>query len=97
MADRHPNVLWIAERRGRIGLAERTRALAIPGELPVVADERTPAQAFGAVSALASGLGLTVYAACYRELALRLGLPLASLDRPLCQAAATTGVALMLP
>jgi predicted nucleic acid-binding protein len=91
------NVLWIAERRGRISLAERTQALAILGELPVVVDERTAAQAFGATSALASGLGLTVYDACYLELALRLGLPLASLDRPLCQAAAAAGVALILP
>lgn len=64
------NVLWLAERRGRISLAKRAQALAILGELPVVVDERTAAQALGATLALASGLGLTAFGACYLELAL---------------------------
>jgi predicted nucleic acid-binding protein len=88
------NILWIFERRGRITLAERIRALAILAELPIHIDERTAAQAFGATSALAAGRNLTVYDACYLELALRVGLPLASLDRRLCQAASAAGVAL---
>ncbi|MEA2773245.1 MAG: hypothetical protein QOD93_6207, partial [Acetobacteraceae bacterium] len=37
------NVLWQAERRGRITLAERTQALAILAELPIQIDERTAA------------------------------------------------------
>ncbi|HEY1413562.1 MAG TPA: hypothetical protein VGF36_15555 [Rhodopila sp.] len=37
--------------------------------------------------ALASGQDLTVYNACYLELALRLGLPIASPDKCSCQAA----------
>jgi predicted nucleic acid-binding protein len=90
------NVLWQAERRGRITLAERTQALAILAELPIQIDERTAALAFGATSALASGRGLTVNDACYLELALRLGLPLASLDNDLCQAALAAGVRLIL-
>jgi len=89
------NVLWLAERRGRITLAERTQALAILAELPVQIDERTAILAFGATSALAAARDLTVYDACYLELALRLGLPLASLDRQLCKAAAAAGVPLI--
>jgi predicted nucleic acid-binding protein len=89
------NVLWFAERRGRISFAERTQAMAILAELPIQIDERTAALAFGATSAIASGRGLTVYDACYLELALRLGLPLASLDRGLCQAALAAGVKLI--
>ena len=90
------NVLWMAERRRRITLAERTQALAILDELPIRIDDRTAAQAFGAISALASARDLTIYDACYLELALRLGLPLASLDKALCQAAAAAGVPLIL-
>jgi predicted nucleic acid-binding protein len=89
------NVLWMAERRGRISLAERTRALSALAELPIQIDERTAALAFGATSALAAMRDLTVYDACYLELALRLGLPLASLDKRLCQAASTAGVSLI--
>ena len=86
------NVLWTAERRGRITLAERIQALAILTELPIDVDDRTAALAFGAVSALAAARQLTVYDACYLELALRLGLPLASLDTQLRQAAQAAGV-----
>ena len=90
------NVLWLSQRRGRISLAERTQALAILAELPIRIDDRTAVLAFSATSALAAGNDLTVYDACYLELALRLGLPLASLDKRLCQAASTAGVPLIL-
>lgn len=89
------NVLWMAERRGRLSLAERTQALTLLAELPIHIDARTAALAFGATSALAAGRDLTVYDACYLELALRLGLPLASLDNGLCQAAVAAGVPLV--
>jgi predicted nucleic acid-binding protein len=89
------NVLCISERRGRISLSERTRGLAILAELPIRIDERTAALAFGATSALAAGRNLTVYDASYLELALRLGLPLASLDRRLRAAAFAAGVSLV--
>jgi predicted nucleic acid-binding protein len=89
------NLLWLSEKRGRITLAERTQALTILGEMPIQVDDRTAALAFGATSALAAGRGLTVYDACYLELALRLGLPLASLDRDLHKAAAAAGVTLV--
>ncbi len=89
------NVLWLSERRGRITLAERTQALALLAELPIRIDERTASLGFGAISALAAGKDLTVYDACYLELALRLDLPLASLDRGLCKAALACGVRLV--
>jgi predicted nucleic acid-binding protein len=88
------NVLWLAERRGRITLAERTQAFAILIELPIEVDPQTASLAWGATSALAAARELTVYDACYLELALRLGLPLASLDKRLCQAASAAGIIL---
>jgi predicted nucleic acid-binding protein len=89
------NVLWSSERRGRITLAERMQSLGILAELPIQIDDRTAALAFGPTSALAAGRDLTIYDACYLELALRLGLPLASLDKRLRQAARAAGVALI--
>jgi len=46
---------------------------------------------------LADRHGLTVYDAAYLDLALREGLPLASLDKALCKAAENSGVALFQP
>jgi predicted nucleic acid-binding protein len=91
------NALWQAERRCRITLSTRTQALALLSELPIRIDERTASLAFGPIAALAATRNLTIYDACYLELALRLGLPLASLDKPLCMAAASAGVQLVLP
>ena len=86
------NVLLTAERRGRITLAERTQALGILQEMPIDVDDRTASLAFSAISGLAAARHLTVYDACYLELALRLDLPLASLDAQLRQAAQQAGV-----
>jgi predicted nucleic acid-binding protein len=90
------NVLWLSERRGRLNQADRTQALAMLADLPIQIDECTAALAFGPISALAARRDLTIYDAAYLELALRLGLPLASFDKRLCQAASDAGVALLL-
>lgn len=89
------NVLLAAERRGRITLAERQQALATLKELPIRIDPHTATHAWGDALHLASSRDLTLYDAAYLELALRFGLPLASLDRKLCEAAAACGVALL--
>ena len=46
---------------------------------------------------LADRHGLTVYDAAYLDLAIREGLPLASLDNALCKAALNSGVSLFQP
>lgn len=89
------NVLLAVERRGRITLAERQQALAALKELPIRIDPHTAAHAWGDALHLASSRDLTLYDASYLELALRLGLPLASLDRRLREAPAACGVALL--
>jgi len=89
------NVLWMAQRRGRITLAERLQALALLADLPIQIDIGTAALAWGVTSELAVSRGLTVYDASYLELALRLGYPLASSDKDLRQAAAVSGVSLI--
>ena len=52
---------------------------------------------YDGVFSLADRHGLSVYDAAYLDLALREGLPLASLDNAFCNAAGKSGVALFQP
>lgn len=85
--------LALARRRDRLP-KERMEVITsqIQG-LPIAVDAETPAQAWNATLALAERHGLTVHDACYLELALRRGLPLASFDERLRAAAEAAGVA----
>ena len=89
------NVLLAAERRGRITLAERQQVLATLAELPIRIDPHSAARAGSDALHLASSRGLTLYDTSYLELALRLGLPLASLDREPRETTAAWGAALL--
>ena len=62
--------------------------------LPIAVDEETKAHAFGDTLSLAREHGLSVYDATYLELAMRRGLPLATLDEKLKTAAEAVGVPL---
>ncbi|MFV3131466.1 type II toxin-antitoxin system VapC family toxin [Niveispirillum sp. KHB5.9] len=86
------NCLLMAERRGRIAPEFRNAALADLALLPISQDGETARSAWGRTSDLAKAHHLTLYDATYLELALRLGLPLASLDRDLVGAAGAAGV-----
>lgn len=88
------NGLLTAERRGRIDRAGCTRFTALLRALPIVIDPVARQRAFGATYALARKHALTAYDAAYLELAVRIGVPLASLDVPLQKAAEAEGVAL---
>ena len=81
------NVLRQAERRSRISQSDCSRRLELLSKLPVSVDPETNRHAFGAIMALARTHTLTVYDAAYLELAIRLGLPLASSDKALLAAA----------
>ena len=63
-------------------------------ELPVVADDATGARALHETMSLAREHRLTAYDAAYLELAMRLGLPLATDDRSLRVAAERRGCSL---
>ncbi|WP_040848488.1 type II toxin-antitoxin system VapC family toxin [Nitrospirillum viridazoti] len=91
------NVLAMAERRNRISASDRQNALQQLARLPIAFDEDGNARLWDAVSNLALRHGLSVYDAIYLELALRSGLPLATLDNALRQAAASSNVPLILP
>ena len=86
------NVLALAERRRRITPAESTELIALLEMLDIVVDAETRSRAFTRVLDLAREERLTAYAAAYLELAMRLGVPLASKDGDLCDAAERVGV-----
>ena len=86
------NVLALSERRGRITPANTSEFIALLETLGVVIDAETPSRALGRVLDLARAERLTAYDAAYLELAMRLGIPLASKDADLCDAAERLGV-----
>ncbi|MBV8314323.1 MAG: type II toxin-antitoxin system VapC family toxin [Planctomycetaceae bacterium] len=91
------NVLLVGERRGRSSQADTTSWLSYLSGLPIVVDGATEARAWTDTLNLARQLGLTAYDAAYLELALREGVPLATLDAKLRAAAQTVGVPLYQP
>jgi len=86
------NVLAVAERRGRIGATGIARCLGLLGRLPIVTDRHTEERALREILELARREYVTTYDAAYLELAVRRGLPLATLDRSLARAARRVGV-----
>jgi predicted nucleic acid-binding protein len=81
------NVLLIAERKKRITLEQRQKALHILTELPIVVDMMTANHAWLETIELAERYNLTLYDASYLELSLRRSLPLATFDQSLRKAA----------
>ena len=86
------NSLTVAVRRKRVAQTFRDDVLRDLGELNISVDGDTAANAWSATVRLADLYGLTVYDAAYLELAQRLRLPLATLDRDLAKAARAAGV-----
>lgn len=86
------NALINAQRRGRITEAYATAIGADLASLPIAIEPVSTDDALGRVAALAAAHGLSTYDASYLDLAMRKGLPLASLDARLTKAAAAAGV-----
>jgi predicted nucleic acid-binding protein len=86
------NALLVGERRNRLNPAEATRFLSLLRSLMVEADTQTSARALTDTLALARAWNLSAYDATYLELAMREGLPLATLDDRLREAATGAGV-----
>jgi predicted nucleic acid-binding protein len=86
------NVLALAERRRRATWASIRSFLDRLYTLPVRVDEGRMTVAFEQVLATARQRRLSAYDAAYLELAVREGLPLATLDRDLRRAASAVGV-----
>ncbi len=89
------NVLALAERRRRITRADSAEFIATLEDLLIVIDEETSSRALSRILDLARSERLTAYDASYLELAMRLGVPLATKDGVLGDAAERLGVAVI--
>ena len=89
------NTLLVAERRNRITQEQSELAIALLQSLLIQVDEATHTNAFSSPLRLGRQEGLAAYNAAYLELALRLELPLATLDTRLAEAAIRCGVQLV--
>jgi len=90
------NALLNLVRRKRIAAEHWARVRRALGRLTPVVDDEGPRFALGKISDLAEEHALSVYDAVYLELALRRGLPLATRDARLNQAAKRCGVRVLL-
>jgi predicted nucleic acid-binding protein len=89
------NTLLVAERRNRMTPEQSELAIALLESLLIRIDEATHINALSSTLALGRQEGLAAYDAAYLELALRLELPLATLDTRLAEAATRCGVELV--
>ena len=86
------NVLSRAERRKRIAPSKVASYVDVLAELPIATDTETEERALREILALARREHLTTYDAAYLEVAMRRGIPLATLDKTLLRAARRVGV-----
>jgi predicted nucleic acid-binding protein len=89
------NVLCVCERRKRIAESDTQRFLNVLHTLPIITDNETERHATSATLALAREHKLSAYDAAYLELAMRLGLPLASKDETLRKASKKAGLTVL--
>ncbi|MTJ11047.1 type II toxin-antitoxin system VapC family toxin [Anabaena sp. UHCC 0187] len=90
------NTLIVAERRNRMTKEQSQEAINLLQSLLIQVDMATDTNALDATLKLAREEGLAAYDAAYLELALRLQLPLATLDNRLAEAAIRCGVSLII-
>jgi predicted nucleic acid-binding protein len=90
------NVLLVAERRNRTTQKQSEEAIALLQSLLIQVDTATDANALSLTLVLGRQEGLAAYDAAYLELALQLGLPLATIDTRLAKAATRCDVDLVI-
>ncbi len=88
-------VLAREQNRGTLATPKADEFIAELKSLKINADEESAARVFTDVHRLALTYRLTSYDAAYLELAMRRGLPLATLDDDLIRAAKAAGVAII--
>ena len=89
------NVLLAAERRGRTIKGGIVVRLSLFARLPIEIDVETSGRAWRETLVLARAERLTLYDGAYLELAMRRGLPLATMDQDLAVAAKRVAVAVL--
>ena len=88
------NALLVAERGKRVKEADSVRFVSLLRSLPIEIDGETATRAMGETMAIARRETLSAYDAAYLELAMRRGVPLATLDKTLKKATKRVGATL---
>ena len=88
------NTLLVGERRKCSTQANTVQWMTFLASLPISVDDHTHFHAFGDITTLGRSHNLSAYDAAYLELAMRRGLPLATVDDKLKAAAKVVGVML---
>jgi len=86
------NTILVGEKRKRSNQAQAATWTGLLSALPITIDEETGTRAFSDILNLGRAQNLSAYDAAYLELAMRRGLPLATLDEKLKAAAGAVGV-----
>lgn len=81
------NVLLVAERRRRLKQADSVRFITLLSQLPIFVEQEWPDNRMEELLAVGRANNLSSYDASYLYLAMRKGLPIATLDRKLIEAA----------
>jgi predicted nucleic acid-binding protein len=89
------NVLLVAERKQRIGEADSTRFITLLADLPILVEQEPPERMLTEIFSVAREHQLSSYDASYLDLAMRKGLPIATLDKKLRAAANRSNVPLL--
>lgn len=89
------NAFALSERRQRITVARSAELIELLEAVELRVEEDDPGRVFSHTLPLARTHSLTVYDAVYLDLAMRLRLPLATLDEALRSAAQNVGVPLL--
>jgi predicted nucleic acid-binding protein len=90
------NVLLLAERKKRLGEADSSRFVALLAELPIMIEQGLPERMMKEILALAREHKLSTYDASYLDLAMRKGLPIATLHNGLIAAAKRSQVPIIM-
>jgi predicted nucleic acid-binding protein len=88
------NVLAIAERKKCISEADSVRFISLLSQLPIIVQYESPEKGMKDLLGLARAHNLSSYDASYLDLAMRMGLPMATLDERLKRAAKSAQVML---
>ena len=89
------NVLLVAERKNLLSKADVIRFLSLVHSLPIIVEQESPDRMLTEILGLARAHRLSTYDASYLDLAMRLGLPLATQDKALTMAAKKCRVPLL--
>jgi predicted nucleic acid-binding protein len=77
----------VAERKGRLREADSVRFISLLTQLPIMIDRSWPERMMKDLLAIGRAHDLSIYDTAYLELAMRQGLPIATLDQKLLEAA----------